>query len=141
MHAGAEAGVIEQHLLAAMRGAPMPSARYTGYASCPLITAKNKCILAEFGYDVRVRAFAPLPSPVHIVTILCSNALTTDMSSDCECSIQYVRLNSTRICTSIFSLALLLPVAAGYPNIDILILIKQLSFNTSTTLFACRVRY
>ena len=25
--------------------------QYTGYASCPLITGKNKCIMAEFNWD------------------------------------------------------------------------------------------
>ncbi len=25
--------------------------QYDGYTSCPLITGKGKCILAEFGYD------------------------------------------------------------------------------------------
>ena len=27
------------------------SFQYDGYTSCPLITRKGKCILAEFGYD------------------------------------------------------------------------------------------
>lgn len=36
-------------LLAAMKGS-LPSAQYTGYASCPLTTARGKMLLAEFDY-------------------------------------------------------------------------------------------
>jgi len=37
--------------LAALRAGRQPSARYDGYASCPLVTGYGKLILAEFDYD------------------------------------------------------------------------------------------
>lgn len=39
------------NLMAARKGAG-PDKSYDGYASCPLITAKGKCIMAEFNYDM-----------------------------------------------------------------------------------------
>lgn len=51
-----QAPVVVANLLAAQRGAP-PPARYGGYASCPLTTARGKTLLAEFDYTMR-----PAPS-------------------------------------------------------------------------------
>lgn len=34
-----------------MHGLPL-TAEYNGYASCPLVTGYNKCILAEFDYNL-----------------------------------------------------------------------------------------
>jgi sulfide:quinone oxidoreductase len=45
-----EAPVLVENLLAVMRG-QAPSARYDGYASCPLTTAYGQVLLAEFDYD------------------------------------------------------------------------------------------
>lgn len=33
---------------------------YTGYASCPLLTAKGKCILAEFDYNLKPQETFPV---------------------------------------------------------------------------------
>ncbi|MFD9895803.1 FAD-dependent oxidoreductase [Amycolatopsis sp. NPDC059027] len=51
-----QAPVVVANLLAAQRGAPLP-ARYGGYASCPLTTARRRTLLAEFDYSMR-----PAPS-------------------------------------------------------------------------------
>jgi sulfide:quinone oxidoreductase len=45
-----QAPVLVENLLASRAGKP-PSARYDGYASCPLVTGYGKLILAEFDYD------------------------------------------------------------------------------------------
>ncbi|WP_026421933.1 NAD(P)/FAD-dependent oxidoreductase [Actinokineospora inagensis] len=51
-----QAPVVVANLLASMRGEQL-TARYNGYASCPLTTAKRRVVLAEFDYDLR-----PTPS-------------------------------------------------------------------------------
>jgi len=45
-----QAPVLVENLLAARDGKPL-TARYDGYASCPLVTGYGKLILAEFDYD------------------------------------------------------------------------------------------
>ncbi|OJH40852.1 pyridine nucleotide-disulfide oxidoreductase [Cystobacter ferrugineus] len=45
-----EAPVLVENLLAVMAGRE-PTAKYDGYASCPLTTAYGKLLLAEFGYE------------------------------------------------------------------------------------------
>jgi len=45
-----QAPVLVENLLAARKRTPL-TARYDGYASCPLVTGYGKVILAEFGYD------------------------------------------------------------------------------------------
>ena len=50
-----QAPVVVANLLAQMRGEP-PAKFYNGYASCPLVTAHNRCIMAEFDY-------VPKPTP------------------------------------------------------------------------------
>lgn len=45
-----QAPVLVDNLLAARAARPL-TARYDGYASCPLITGYGTCILAEFDYD------------------------------------------------------------------------------------------
>ncbi|KAH1007253.1 sulfide:quinone oxidoreductase, mitochondrial [Dendroctonus ponderosae] len=49
--AAAQTEVVYENLAAVMRGKEMPLT-YDGYASCPLITGYDKCILAEFDYDL-----------------------------------------------------------------------------------------
>lgn len=49
--AAAQAGVVYDNLRRFMNGLPL-KAKYNGYASCPLVTGVNKCILAEFDYDL-----------------------------------------------------------------------------------------
>ncbi|KAF7268435.1 sulfide quinone oxidoreductase [Rhynchophorus ferrugineus] len=50
--AAAQTEVVFQNLEAVMVGKPLPLT-YDGYASCPLVTGYNKCILAEFDYDLK----------------------------------------------------------------------------------------
>lgn len=47
-----QAPVLAENLLA-VRDGRAPTARYDGYASCPLVTGYGKLILAEFDYDGR----------------------------------------------------------------------------------------
>ncbi|SRR5579875_485067 len=47
-----QAPVVVANLLATMAGKELP-ARYDGYASCPLTTARNKMLLAEFDYTMK----------------------------------------------------------------------------------------
>ncbi|AHH97065.1 FAD/NAD(P)-binding oxidoreductase [Kutzneria viridogrisea] len=54
-----QAPVVVANLLATMRGGT-PVARYDGYASCPLTTARGKVVLAEFDYSMRPRPSFPL---------------------------------------------------------------------------------
>jgi sulfide:quinone oxidoreductase len=49
---GAQAPVLAANLLAAMRGRG-PRRRYNGYTSCPLVTSRNRMLLAEFDYDFK----------------------------------------------------------------------------------------
>ena len=51
-----QAPVVVANLSAARAGAPL-TARYDGYTSCPLVTARDKMLLAEFDYDLQ-----PAPS-------------------------------------------------------------------------------
>lgn len=46
--------VVVENLLAQAQGRPL-SASYDGYASCPLTTARNKMLLAEFDYTMQPR--------------------------------------------------------------------------------------
>ncbi|MCB0413296.1 MAG: NAD(P)/FAD-dependent oxidoreductase [Bdellovibrionales bacterium] len=55
--------VVIQNLLSAIEKKPL-LAKYQGYASCPLITGKNKCILAEFGYDGKIMETFPFDQAV-----------------------------------------------------------------------------
>ncbi|KAK7096277.1 sulfide:quinone oxidoreductase, mitochondrial-like [Littorina saxatilis] len=48
----AQSGVLKNNLTAVMKGGDL-SRSYDGYTSCPLITGKDKCILAEFDYDAQ----------------------------------------------------------------------------------------
>ena len=54
-----QAPVLVANLLAAMRG-QAPAARYDGYTSCPLVTSRNRMLLAEFDYDLKPRPSFPL---------------------------------------------------------------------------------
>ncbi|WP_067796564.1 NAD(P)/FAD-dependent oxidoreductase [Actinomadura formosensis] len=58
-----QAPVVVANLLAAMRGGT-PEGRYDGYTSCPLVTARNRMLLAEFDYDLK-----PAPSIPFIDTM------------------------------------------------------------------------
>jgi hypothetical protein len=54
-----QAQVLAANLLAARRG-EQPAARYNGYTSCPLVTARNRMLLAEFDYDLKPTPTIPL---------------------------------------------------------------------------------
>lgn len=58
-----QAPVVVENLLASMNGRE-PTATYQGYSSCPLTTARNKMLLAEFDYSGQ-----PTPSIPVINTI------------------------------------------------------------------------
>ncbi|MEV7236600.1 FAD/NAD(P)-binding oxidoreductase [Streptomyces sp. NPDC051020] len=58
-----QAPVVVENLLATMNGRE-PTATYNGYSSCPLTTARNKMLLAEFDYSGQ-----PTPSIPVINTI------------------------------------------------------------------------
>jgi len=45
-----QAPVLVKNLVAAMRGKPL-TARYDGYAACPIVTGYGRLIMAEFDYD------------------------------------------------------------------------------------------
>ncbi|MFF8191347.1 FAD-dependent oxidoreductase [Streptomyces bobili] len=57
-----QAPVVTANLLAAIKGAG-PTSRYDGYTSCPLVTARDKMLLAEFDYDLKPTPSFPLVDP------------------------------------------------------------------------------
>ena len=59
-----QAPVVEANLRASMAGKPLP-ASYGGYASCPLTTARNKMLLAEFDYTLKPAPSIPLIDTTH----------------------------------------------------------------------------
>lgn len=58
--AAAQAPVVYRNMMAVMEG-KSPSASYNGYASCPLVTGYNSCILAEFDYNLQPLETFPVP--------------------------------------------------------------------------------
>ena len=54
-----QAPVVAANLQASLAGRS-PSARYGGYASCPLTTARAKMLLAEFDYTMKPTPSMPL---------------------------------------------------------------------------------
>ncbi len=54
-----QAPVVVRNLLATMAGRE-PTARYDGYASCPITTARDRMLLAEFDYGMRHTPSIPL---------------------------------------------------------------------------------
>ncbi|MEU0117181.1 FAD/NAD(P)-binding oxidoreductase [Streptomyces bobili] len=57
-----QAPVVTANLLDVMNGRP-PSHRYDGYTSCPLVTARDRMLLAEFDYDLNPTPSFPLLDP------------------------------------------------------------------------------
>jgi sulfide:quinone oxidoreductase len=55
-----QAPVVAANLRAVMAGREDLPARYDGYASCPLTTARNRMLLAEFDYTMRPRPTFPV---------------------------------------------------------------------------------
>jgi len=60
---GSQSGVLRKNLMSLLKGKPMEG-KYTGYASCPLITGSDKCILAEFDYSGLPRETFPVDQGV-----------------------------------------------------------------------------
>ena len=58
-----QAPVVVANLLAHRKGRPIEK-RYDGYTSCPLVTSRNRMLLAEFDYDLK-----PTPSIPFIDTM------------------------------------------------------------------------
>ncbi len=54
-----QAPVVSQNIVDVIEG-QVPSQKYDGYASCPLITGIGKVILAEFGYDGKLMPSFPM---------------------------------------------------------------------------------
>ncbi|OIJ92661.1 NAD(P)/FAD-dependent oxidoreductase [Streptomyces colonosanans] len=54
-----QAPVVAANLLDAMKG-KTPTRRYDGYTSCPLVTARDRMLLAEFDYDLKPSPTFPL---------------------------------------------------------------------------------
>lgn len=48
----AESGILRENLQKVMEGKNL-DAEYDGYTSCPLVTGRGRCILAEFDYDAQ----------------------------------------------------------------------------------------
>ncbi|MFK4145156.1 FAD-dependent oxidoreductase [Streptomyces sp. NPDC004065] len=57
-----QAPVVAGNLLDVMNGRS-PSHRYDGYTSCPLVTARDRMLLAEFDYDLKPTPSFPLLDP------------------------------------------------------------------------------
>ncbi|KAK2177313.1 hypothetical protein NP493_606g03039 [Ridgeia piscesae] len=53
-----QVGVLGKNLAQVMSGKP-PTGKYNGYSSCPVVTKKGFCILAEFGYDGKLMETFP----------------------------------------------------------------------------------
>lgn len=59
-----QAPVVAANLQASLAGKPLP-ASYGGYASCPLTTARNKMLFAEFDYTMQPAPSIPLIDTTH----------------------------------------------------------------------------
>lgn len=60
---GSQSGVLRKNLMSALKGETLKG-QYLGYASCPLITGSDKCILAEFDYSGLPRETFPVDQGV-----------------------------------------------------------------------------
>lgn len=54
-----QAPVVVANMLAARRNLPL-TARYDGYSSCPLVTARDRMLLAEFDYELKPKPSFPV---------------------------------------------------------------------------------
>ncbi len=59
-----QAPVLVENLLA-VRAGRTPAAQYSGYASCPLTTARDKMLLAEFDYSMQPAPSIPVIDTTH----------------------------------------------------------------------------
>ncbi|MFC0601635.1 NAD(P)/FAD-dependent oxidoreductase [Streptomyces palmae] len=57
-----QAPVVAANLVDVMKGG-RPSRRYDGYTSCPLVTARDRMLLAEFDYDLKPTPTFPFIDP------------------------------------------------------------------------------
>lgn len=53
-----QAGVLHQNIRRFLMGKPLTAA-YDGYASCPLVTGYDSCIMAEFDYELQPKETFP----------------------------------------------------------------------------------
>lgn len=53
-----QVGVLHENIKKYLRGKPL-DASYDGYASCPLVTGYDKCIMAEFDYSLQPKETFP----------------------------------------------------------------------------------
>lgn len=58
--AAAQSPIVFKHILATLKGKEL-SEKYNGYASCPLVTGYDSCILAEFDYSLTPLETFPFP--------------------------------------------------------------------------------
>jgi sulfide:quinone oxidoreductase len=59
-----QAPVAVANLLSVMKG-EQPKARYEGYASCPITTARNRMLLCEFDYSMQPKPTFPMIDTTH----------------------------------------------------------------------------
>jgi sulfide:quinone oxidoreductase len=59
-----QAPVVVENLLAVIAGEE-PTARYDGYASCPITTARDRMLLCEFDYTLQPHPTIPLIDTTH----------------------------------------------------------------------------
>lgn len=59
-----QAPVVAKNLLAVM-GHQLPTGHYTGYASCPITTARNRMLLCEFDYSMQPAPTFPFIDTTH----------------------------------------------------------------------------
>lgn len=57
--AASQSKVVYENILAHLAEKDLKTT-YNGYASCPLITKRGKCILAEFDYDLKPTETFPI---------------------------------------------------------------------------------
>lgn len=56
----AQSTIVSENVLTFLKGKNLDK-MYNGYASCPLVTGYNSCILAEFDYDLKPTETFPIP--------------------------------------------------------------------------------
>ena len=81
-----QALVVAANVLATRRGAP-GEARYDGHTSCPVVTAHNRMLLAEFDYTLTPRPGSRSSTPcAPATTCTCSNATGWPSCTGTACS-------------------------------------------------------
>ncbi|MEV6058016.1 FAD/NAD(P)-binding oxidoreductase [Streptomyces sp. NPDC052107] len=60
-----QAPVVARNIAASLRGAVSLPASYDGYSSCPIVTSRQKMLLAEFDYTMQPRRTFPVIDTTH----------------------------------------------------------------------------